>query len=537
MTRVFLSLILLFTATDAYAQREQSAPAAATAPTASAEPVESVDAKLARGIAQLDSGEFRDAKATANEVIELDPKNGRAYVLRGRVETQLEDTQAALASLRKAEELGEKVDAEVGAVYVQTQEWPKAAEALAKGVEQRPEDADARYLYGIALYKTGKNAEARTELAKAAELEPDLEAEALVFSAAAALKAGDKSTAEKELARADEIAEPGSEAAKAAKSALAALKSGGKSFSFSFGLANQYDTNVLLVPESGSLFTPEEVSNKAGNRVVLTLNGAWEPRFGGSAWRGLLGYGLYQSMHWTNRDTLKAFDVTNHALTLGATQRQERSTLSLPYSFAAAYLNTFDANERYSFTHTLSPSYARKFGTRHVIVIGDAVGYEDFNLDQPAVTTAAGDELEQTRDNVFNNLNLSYQLLFADGRGMLSPTAGILYANAQGDNSWDNTGARLGLQVALPLGKKWSIDGGVAATNRSYGNPFVYEDEAGTPVTDDRKDSELGASAGLGYSSGAFNAAFSWTYTNNDSTIDAFTYRRNIYSFGFGLQY
>lgn len=533
MTRVFLSFVFLFAATDAWAQREvPSAAAAATQPAAT---VESTDAKFARGIAELESGEYRDAKATADEIIEADPAHARAYVLRGRAETQLENTKAALASLRKAQELGEKVDAEIGAVYAQTEEWPKAAEALAKGVEQRPEDADARYLYGIALYKTGKHAEARAALAKAAELDPELEPEALVFSAAAALKTGDKATAQTELTRATELAEPGSDAEKAAKSALAAIKGGGKVFSFSFGLANQYDTNVLLVPEAAGLFSPDEVSNKAGNRVVLTLNGTLEPRFGES-WRGLLGYGLYQSAHWTSRDTLKTFDITNHALTAGASMRNDRSTLTLPYSFSAAFLNTFDTNERYSFTHALSPSYARKYG-RHVFVVSDAIGYEDYNFDAPAVLTADGDEIEQSRDNLFNTFNLAYQLLFSEGRGMLSPTASILYANAAGDNSWDNTGLRVGLQSALPLGKKWSLDAGVGLTSRTYGSPFVVESAAGAPVTEDRKDGELGANAGLRYSSGAFNMALSWNHTNNDSTVDAFTYRRNIYTFGFGLQY
>lgn len=532
MTRVFLSLVFLFAATDAWAQREIPAAAPATQPVAAAE---TTAAALARGIAQLDSGEYRDARATANTILERDPNHALAYVLRGRAETQLEDTKAALKSLRKAEELGEKVDAEIGAVYAQTEEWPKAVEALAKGVEQRPEDADARYLYGIALYKTGKNAEARAALAKAAELDPELEPEALVFSAAAALKAGDKPAAEAELTRAAELAEPGSDAEKAAKNALSAIKGGGKSFSFSFGLANQYDTNVLLVPEAAGLFSPEEISNKAGNRVVLTLNGAWEPRFG-ERWRGLLGYGLYQSAHWTNRDTLKPFDITNHALTLGASQRNERSTLALPYSFSAAFLNTFDTNERYSFTHTLSPSYARKYGN-HVFVVSDAIGYEDFSFDAPAVVTADGDEIEQSRDNLFNHLNLGYQLLFAEGRGMLSPTAGVLYANAAGDSSWDNTGVRVGLQSAVPLGKKWALDAGLGLTSRSYGNPFVIESAAGTPETEDRQDGELGANAGLRYASGAFNMALSWNYTNNDSTVDAFSYRRIIYSLGFGLQY
>lgn len=531
MTRVFLSLVLLFTATDAWAQRD-SAAAAATQPVAAAETTAAV---LARGIAQLDSGEYRNAKATANQIIENDPANARAYVLRGRAETQLEDASAALKSLRKAQDLGEKVDAELGAVYVQTEEWPKAVEALAKGVEQRPEDGDAQYLYGIALYKTGKNAEARAALAKAAELDPEIEPEALVFSAAAALKAGDKPTAETELARAAELAEPGSDAAKAAKNALETLKGGGKAFSFGFGLANQYDTNVLLVPEADALFSPGEISNKDGNRVVVTLNGAWEPRFGES-WRGLLGYGLYQSAHWTHRDTLKTFDVTNHALTLGATQRQERSTLALPYSFSAAYLNTFDANERYSFTHTLAPSYARKYGN-HVFVLSDALGYEDYSVDMPAVLTDKGEEVEQSRDNVFNTLSLGYQLLFAGGRGMVSPAFSILYANAKGDNSWDNAGARLGLQSTVPLGKKWAIDAGLGFTSRSYANPFVIENAAGTPETGDRGDSEFGANAGVRYGSGPFNLGLSWNYTNNDSTVDAFTYQRIIYTLGFGLQY
>jgi tetratricopeptide (TPR) repeat protein len=490
---------------------------------------ENLQQTLRRGEAELDSGQYEDAKATLKGVLAKEPKNTTALVLLGRTHTLLGEYQDALKALGEAEAAGADVKGDLGAVYYHSGDNAKALELLGPAAKAQPKNEDIRYLHGLALYKAKQHKDARTEFEAARELSPEIEAETLVFSAASAIKLGEWKTAEKELKQAVAAAEPGSATEKAAKESLRSVQAANKSFDFSSWLNYQFDTNVLLVPESGALFTPEEISNKAGARGVFVLDGAWRPRLGGD-WRGLARYGLYQSAHFTNADVLGEFDVTNHSFSLGADRVSQVSNLSLPYTVSISYLDTFTDFDHYSTTNVFSPTYIRQFGNQSV-GITYSVGYENFSSDQPALTLD-GESIEQTRDNLFNQLTGTYRLGFLKGMGYLAPSLGVLYANAKGQSSWDNFGGRAALTAGLPLGAGFAVSAGGAFVTRSYANPFPVDSGA-----EDRSDQELSGNAALTFGKGAFQALGSVNYTRNDSTVDIFTYNRLIYTLGLGAQF
>lgn len=500
--------------------------------TAAVAHAEDYSSMLLKGEAELQSGQYEDARKTLDDAIRASADNGRAWHLYGRAEMLLGNHDAALTAFDKAKEKGQKVSLDVGSVQYQKGDNRAALETLATAVEEDDANAEAHYMYGLALYKAERHKTAREHLARARELDPELEPEALVFSAAAASKLGDDETARKELETAAAI-DPDGEAGKAAKKALAQGQGGKQGpFQAAVQLSTQYDSNVLLVPEAGGLFTPEEISNKSGNRLVLNLQGAWTPEITGS-WRGVVGYGLYQSLHYTHRDTVKSFDLTNHGITLGAEQKSEAAALSLPYNLSLAYLNTFDKNTRYATTHSFTPSYAWKTGA-HTLGAANAIGYEDYALD-PVALELDGKDIAQTRDNLFDQLTVFYRL--DAGKVYLTPSLALLYANASGDSSWDNTGGRVALQGGVAVTKTVGIDAGLSYTGRSYGNPFAVTDDAGVTTAEDRSDSETGFNLGLNYVNGHFNAFTGYSYTGNTSTIDTFQFRRHIVTLGAGAQF
>ena len=240
-------------------------------------------------------------------------------------------------------------------------------------------------------------------------------------------------------------------------------------------------------------------------------------------------------MHWTRRDVLKKFDLTHHTLTLGAAKKSEMSILTLPYSLALANLGPFGDSARYSISNAISPSYVRRKG-KHAFGVNDSLGYEDFARDEAAVTVD-GAELGLTRDNLFNQLTGFYSYLFARDRGNVTPSLGLLYANATEDSVWDYSGIRLGLQTALPVSAKWGLTLSAGLTGRTYANPYPVVDAAGEVSAEDRQDTETYFGANLGYTNKAFNVGVGTSYTRNNSTVEVFDYRRTILTAGLGAQF
>ena len=70
---------------------------------------------LRTGEAQLQSGDYQDARDTAQAILKTDPKNGPALLLLGRAQTFLREYKAAEKSLLEAEALGVKSRAALGA--------------------------------------------------------------------------------------------------------------------------------------------------------------------------------------------------------------------------------------------------------------------------------------------------------------------------------------------------------------------------------------------------------------------------------------
>ena len=135
---------------------------------------------------QLDLRE--DAIEAFRQSIRRDPKQLRAHYNLGAVLFELEryrEAQAAyevaLAPLDEALKKGGEVEAihaqayrNLGIVFVQQEEWQKAAEALAKAVALDPTSAPGHYQRGYSLYRGGRLPEARQSYQRALELDPEL---------------------------------------------------------------------------------------------------------------------------------------------------------------------------------------------------------------------------------------------------------------------------------------------------------------------------------------------------------------------------
>ncbi len=534
---VLVGLLVLMAAPGSAAAQKRArskAPAAATEPAAKSVPDEAaLAALLERAQAELDSGWYADARRTARQVLKADADNAAALLIVAQAQSFEGKYAQALKTLKRAEKAGARVDLTRGVIYYRSEQYAKAVRALEKAIAADAAEADAHYFLGLTRYAQGQDEAAREALARARELDRELEPETLLFSGLAAYRLGRKEEAKAELARAAAL-DPDGDAGGPARAALDRLEGRArKTWDVYVSVRNEYDTNVLLVPTDGGLFTPAEISDRAGDRAVLRLGGGWSPDIAGGL-RGSLGYHLYQSYHLNNRDVLDRFDVTNHAPAAGLSWSEGEHYAALPYQFSLSVLGPLGDGATYNLysrTHSISPTYVFRTGD-HGVGVANTLSMEDFASD-PAALTVGGATYAQTRDSLSNEATLFYSWSFLDRRGSLSPYVAYLLGDAEGEgNVWSHSGYRGGLQADLPLGRLWRFGAQVAYTGRNYDNPFVLPGADGGVSLEDRSDNELSAGAELGVQGQVWGAGVDLRYVRNRSSVDLFDYQRVIYALG-----
>jgi len=159
---------------------------------------------LRKGSTLLKAKDFAGAATALEEVTKLTPENGQAFLLLGQAQLQNGNTDAAIAALEKANEMGE---AQAGKLLANT--YLKQGQALLKNGKNAEaiaaleksntyaESANAYKLIASAYTKSGKSKEAINAYKKYLEVSPNAkDADDIIFTiAATAQKAGDKATA------------------------------------------------------------------------------------------------------------------------------------------------------------------------------------------------------------------------------------------------------------------------------------------------------------------------------------------------------
>ena len=491
-----------------------------------------------RGNAQINSGEYERALEAGRRVTELAPQRGEGHLLMGRALGFLERYPEAYAAFERAEERGMDASVDRGMTQYQAGETAEAERTLRDAVEKNPRQAEAHYFLGLARLRLGHFAEAREAFAQAAELDAEVAPEALYLSGVAAVRLGQLDVARDDLERSIEAA-PYASTAASAEALLADLDADpADALEFRAGLRVEHDSNVLLVPTTRALFTAEEISGRSGSRLVFDLDGKWRPELADHL-RGMVGYGLYQSIHVTNRDVLRRFDVTNHALTLGGEWNDGANYLILPYRLSVAFLGPLFRSdyEHFSTTHAISPLYARRFGS-HGVGLSNALLFENFAVDPPDVVLDDGESRSLRRDNIANDFSLFYMYYFEENRGQISPEIGWLRTNAKGDNNpWSHSGWHTGTQFSYRVGEYWGLGSFLQYTRRNYDNPYPLPDENAQITLVEREDREWSGGVEWTYDRDDWAVTASWNRIASRSAVELFDYRRSIFSLGFEARF
>jgi tetratricopeptide (TPR) repeat protein len=159
---------------------------------------------MRKGSTLLKEKDFAGAAVALEEVTKLTPEDSKAFLLLGQAQLQSGATPAAIASLEKANELGEAQASKLlsttylkqGQALLKGGKTAEAIEALEKS-NSYVESANAYKLIASAYTKSGKSAQAIEAYKKYLEVSPNAkDADDILFTiAATAQKAGDKATA------------------------------------------------------------------------------------------------------------------------------------------------------------------------------------------------------------------------------------------------------------------------------------------------------------------------------------------------------
>jgi tetratricopeptide (TPR) repeat protein len=119
---------------------------------------------------------FADAETWLHKYLAVNPQNAAAQLQLGKLQAAEGKTQEAIATLEPLYKASPepKVARDLANLYLETKQYPAAADLLRPLIAQNPNDAQLHLDYGTALMHQLNYPEAQTVLLKAVQLDPNL---------------------------------------------------------------------------------------------------------------------------------------------------------------------------------------------------------------------------------------------------------------------------------------------------------------------------------------------------------------------------
>ncbi|OIO20601.1 hypothetical protein AUJ17_04525 [Candidatus Micrarchaeota archaeon CG1_02_47_40] len=135
------------------------------------------DFLVAKNEEQLEQKDYKEAEATAQELVQRDPKEALAWFVKGKTLYLEGEYEESLSCLAKSAEL-ERENAEIwhvmGFCLIALQRYGEAIEALEYVKSAKPKDASAIYALGLCYVLSGDIANARKNTSEAISLNKEL---------------------------------------------------------------------------------------------------------------------------------------------------------------------------------------------------------------------------------------------------------------------------------------------------------------------------------------------------------------------------
>ena len=126
--------------------------------------------KLDEALKFYSTGDLNGALERCTQALELNPKSGAAYSIRGTIFYQMHNYERAVADLYNAADFNpydDKIYYNRGLAHIKLNDFKAAVEDFSKALELNPNDADALYNRGLCYQRLGNYPRYQADLARA----------------------------------------------------------------------------------------------------------------------------------------------------------------------------------------------------------------------------------------------------------------------------------------------------------------------------------------------------------------------------------
>lgn len=422
---------------------------------------------------------------------------GKTYMKMERYDDAKTHLEVALAIDPDVEEL--KYDYAY-AHYV-TKGFEKSAELFGEVVREDPENVLAQYYSGISLYETKRYPEALDYFLVASNKSPSIKSNGYYYAGICLQKMGEEEQAIKRFEYVRDNAESESLREYAAKwlAAMEQEQESLKPYSLYAQVGYGYDDNIRLEPlDNDDLYADE------GDYAALGLFSGKYNFINKRKYQ--IGAGL--TWYQTRYAKLYEYDLMAGIPDIYGRYRLGTVLLGLDYIPSYYWVNS----EEYMMRHQIKPQ-ATWNATKHLIT--------KLSLNYSINDNLVDDE----RDGDSADLFLDGYILIPGIKGVVSAGLGYEDYNTENvDYSYSQLKAKLGLSLT-PL---WDIT--LALTGGYYSKNFEDFDVDTSIYSEKREDSKIRGSVALSRNIiwDWLGILFEYDYTDNQSTVENYTYKRNV---------
>jgi hypothetical protein len=387
---------------------------------------------------------------------------------------------------------------------IEADKFKDAAEEFNAALREKPDDPTATLYLGIALSRSGDR-EAEAVLKRALSMNPqeprtNLEIGIHYFGRGLYDEARDYFENTIKLS-------PDTDLSRRAEEYLRFIerKVAPKRWGLNISIGGQYDSNVVLNTEDSPL--PQGISDESDWRGVLYLKGRYS-MVTHEKGEGSIGYSLYQSLH----SELHDFNITQHLAELrGRYGISPILDLRGAYSFEYVYVGGYD----YDFAHSITPSIAIMEGKGFSTIV--EYRYRDSHfMDSDLFAN------NSERTGVNNLIGITQNIPL---RPSISARVGYTHdEDSTRKEYWDYKGDKgfMGVRFSMPYRVLLDI----------YGEYYRKGYEGVNPISGSKRRDTIqtySASATKAFTE-RHSMTMGYSYIDNDSNLDIYTYKRGITS-------
>jgi tetratricopeptide (TPR) repeat protein len=472
---------------------------------------------LNRGIYHFRQESYEEALKVFTEVIKSDPASSLGTYYTGLTYKRMEDYVNARKYLERSLELTPKIKGaliELVDLLYRLQEYDAAKKWIAIAEEEGIRPAQAKFLKGLTLQKTGEYADAITAFQEAAELDDRLKQSAKYQIGVCHLKNKDFKEA-KDIFREVMELDPNSELGTYADKYLDAMDrkvTKDQPFHFTARTAFEYDSNVILKPSETTSIS--SVTDESDTREVYDAQGdyTWKNEEGNLSLKP--GYGIRVS----KQNDLGKYDTIGNNVSLQGALSLDKMLLTVPVN--------------YSHTIVDDKNYLSSISAGNI----DSIMLDKTTMAQVGVIYANNDYLRPVQIDAENRDSNRVTALggmywfYKENQGFLNLRYTFDDDFARGEN-WDYIGNKIGSVILYPVFDKLKLTVNGDVYFQNYQNIHTIYDKK-------RFDQTYTAGAMLMYELlDNFELQVRYTFINERSNLSVYEYSRHIVGAGIQFKY